>query len=158
MNEKTKVMITKTRLLKAASLGTMMAIALVLLTNPANAFRPIFMQFQFGMVGITRGQTARINVLNVGREPIDLSLTFTDSAGRVIKQTFETAEEGHAIFLDLTPGTVDDPAGRFQIHGSIQVYRRSAESLGRQVIPTLEVFDNETGRTHIALGACDGSV
>src|SRR5262245_29101382 len=118
MKEKTKVVTIKTGLLKTASLGTMIAIALFMLTNPAKAFRPIFLEFNFGTVGITRGQTARVNVLNVGREPIDLSLTFTDGAGRVIKQTFETVEEGRAIFLDLTPGTVDDPAGRFQIHGS----------------------------------------
>src|SRR5882724_4908845 len=156
MKEGTTIMKPKGRLLKGATLGLLMAMAALLITNPAKA-RPIYLESNFGMVGITRGQTARLNVLNVGREPINLSLNFTDSAGRLIKQSFETVEGGHAIFLDLTPGTVDDVAGRFQIHASIEASSRGGDG-SRQIIPTLEVFDNETGRTHVVLCACDGSV
>ena len=157
MKEGTTIMKPKGRLLKAATLVVLMAITALSITNPAKAFRPIFMQFNFGMVGITRGQTARLSTLNAGREPINLSLNFTDSAGRLIKQSFETVEGGHAIFLDLTPGTVDDVAGRFQIHASIEASGRGGDG-SLQIIPTLEVFDNETGRTHVVLCACDGSV
>src|SRR5580765_4676433 len=157
MKERTTTIKPNGRLLKAVTLGLLMAMAALLITNPAKAFRPIFAEFNFGMVGITRGQTARLNVLNAGREPINLSLNFTDSAGRLIKQAFETVEGGHAIFLDLTPGTVDDVAGRFQIHASIEASGGGGDA-GRQFIPTLEVYDNDTGRTQVALGACDGSV
>ncbi len=156
MKERTTTIKPKGRLLKGATLGLLMAMAAILITNPAKA-RPIYLEFNFDMVGITRGQTARLNVLNVGREPINLSLNFTDSAGRLIKRSFETVEGGHAILLDLTPGTVDDGAGRFQIHASIEAYGGGGDA-ARQFIPTLEVFDNDTGRTQFALGACDGSV
>jgi hypothetical protein len=157
MKQGTTIMKPKGRLLKAATLGVLMAITALSITNPAKAFRPIYMKFNFGMVGITRGQTARLSMLNLGREPISLSLNFTDSGGRVIKQSFEMVEGGHSIFLDLTPGTVDDVAGRFQIHASIEASGGGVEG-GRPFIPTLEVFDNETGRTHVVLCACDGSV
>ena len=159
MKEAAKIMTTKSRLLKTVTLGMLMAFAALLLTNPAKAFRPIFLEFNFGTVGITRGQTARLNVLNTGREPIQLSLNFTDSAGRQIKQSVEKVEPGQSTFLDLTPTSVDDSAGRLQIHASVEVSsRESGGGAGRLFIPTLEVFDTGTGRTHIALGACDGSV
>ena len=145
---------TRSRIVKFATLAVLMAIATVLITNHVQAFRPTAVEFNFGMIGITRGQTARLSMLNLGREPINLSLNFTDSAGRLIKRSFEVVEGGHAIFLDLTPGTVDDVAGRFQIHASIEAFGDA----GRKIIPTLEVFDNDTGRTQVALGACDGSV
>ncbi len=149
---------TRSRFVKVATtLAVLMAIATVLITNNVQAFRPTAVEFNFGMIGITRGQTARLSMLNLGREPINLSLNFTDSEGRLIKRSFEMVEGGHSIFLDLTPGTVDDVAGRFQIHASIEAAGRGGDA-GRQFIPTLEVFDNETGRTHVVLCACDGSV
>ena len=149
---------TRSRIVKlATTLAVLMSITALLMTNSAKASRPTAVEFNFGMIGITRGQTARLSMLNLGREPINLSLNFTDSAGRLIKRSFETVEGGHAIFLDLTPGTVDDVAGRLQIHASIEA-SGGRGGAGRQIIPTLEVFDNDTGRTRVALGACDGSV
>ena len=149
---------TRSRIVKfATTLAVLMSITALLMTNSAKASRPTAVEFNFGMIGITRGQTARLSMLNLGREPINLSLNFTDSTGRLIKRSFETVEGGHAIFLDLTPGTVDDVAGRFQIHASIEASGGGGDAR-RQIIPTLEIFDNETGRTQVALGACDGSV
>lgn len=158
MHEGTQIIKTKKRLLKAASLGVLMAIAALLITNPVKAFRPTAVEFHFGMVGITRGQSARLNVLNASREPIQLSLNFSNSDGRLIRQAVETLEPGRAVFLDLTPSTVDEGAGRLQIHASIQFGDLDSGGVGRQIIPTLEVFDNDTGRTQVVLGACDGSV
>lgn len=158
MNKATKIMTTRSRLLKAVTLGVLMAFAALLLTNPAKAFRPTAVEFHFGSVGITRGETARLSVLNAGREPIQMSINFTDNAGRQIKQSVEKVEPGQSAFLDLTLTSVDDSAGRLQIHASVEVSSRESGGGGRLFIPTLEVFDTGTGRTHIALGACDGSV
>ena len=114
MKERIAIMKPKRRVLKAATLGVLLAITALLITNPAKAFRPTavaasfsWREFNFGAIGITRGQTARLSLLNLGREPINLSLNFTDNAGRLIKQSLEMVESGHAIFLDLTPATVD---------------------------------------------------
>ncbi len=158
MTRAIKFMRIPNNLLKAITLSALIAIAALMISNPAQASRPIFMQFQFGMVGITRDQTARLNVLNGSREPIQVSFNFTDSAGRQIKQAVETIMPDHAAFLDLTPSGVDDAAGRLQIHATLEIGERSPGGAGRQIIPTLEVFDTSTGKTHIALGACDGSV
>jgi hypothetical protein len=159
MKEAAKIMTTRSRLLKAVTLGVLMAFAALLLTNPAKAFRPTAVEFHFGSVGITRGQSARLNVLNVSRGTLMASINFTDNAGRMIQQSVEKVEPGQSIFLDLTPTSVDDSAGRLQIHASVEVSsRESGGGAGRLFIPTLEVFDTGTGRTHIALGACDGSV
>src|SRR6185436_16824417 len=136
MKEAAKIMTTRSRLLKTVTLGVLMAFAALLLTNPAKAFRPIFLEFNFGTVGITRGQTARLNVLNTGREPIQLSLNFTDSAGRQIKQSVEKVEPGQSAFLDLTLTSVDDSAGRLQIHASVEVSSRESGGGGRLFIPT----------------------
>ena len=60
--------------------------------------------------------------------------------------------------IDLTPGAIDQTAGRLQIHASIEAVSRRGGDGGRQLIPTLEVFDNETGKTRVVVCACDGSV
>jgi len=149
---------TRSRIAKiATTLAVLMSITALLMTNPAKAARPTAVEFNFGSIGITRGQTVRLSTVNLGVEPINLSLNFTDQEGRLIKQSSETLERGHSIFLDLTPGTIDQAAGRLQIHASIEASDRGRNE-GRQLIPTLEVFDNETGQTRVILCACDGSV
>jgi hypothetical protein len=148
---------TKNRLLTIATLA-LIAIAALMMSNSAQAFRPTAVEFHFGMVGITREQTARLNVVNVSREPIQLSLNFTDGAGRMIRQTVETLMPDQATFLDISLSGIDQVAGRIQIHASLEINARSSADVGRRLIPTLEVFDNSTGKTQIALGACDGSV
>lgn len=152
---------TKSRFVKiTASLAVLIAISAAVITNKAHAFRPTAVEFNFGMVGITRGQTARLNVLNTGGVPIEVSLNFTDGEGRLIKQTVERLDGRQAKFLDLTPSSVDVGVGRLQVHASIEIriWELADGGAGRQIVPTLEVFDNDTGRTNFALGACDGSV
>src|SRR5262245_44461044 len=157
----TKMRGTNSNLLKALTLSVLVASFALLLTHPARAFRPTAVEFQnFGTVGITRGQTARLNVVNFGREPIALSLNFTDSEGRLIHHSVETVEGGHATFLDVAYPVGDAIIpGRLGVHAWVEV--GGGGGAGRQVgeiLSTLEVFDNDTGRTSFALAACDGSV
>jgi hypothetical protein len=150
---------THSRLFKLAGLVALIGVAALLISNPAQAYRPTAVEFQFGSVGITRGQTARLNVINIGREALQVSLNFSDSNGRLIRQSVEILQPDHAAFLDISPSGVDEGAGRLQIHGALEIgIRANGDGSVRQIIPTLEVFDNETGKTQIALGACDGSV
>jgi len=102
MKEGTTIMKPKGRLLKGATWpadGNGCPI-----DHQSRKARPIISSLTSAWLALPVAKRARLNVLNVGREPINLSLNFTDSAGRLIKQSFETVEGGHAIFLDLTPG------------------------------------------------------
>src|SRR5262245_31708215 len=50
-------------------------------------------EFSFGMVGLGPGQTARLNIVNIGAAtstplPCVLALAFFDSNSKVLKQTF----------------------------------------------------------------------
>lgn len=150
---------TRSRIAKfGTTLAVLMSIAALLINNPAKAARPTAVEFNFGMIGITRDQTVRLSTLNLGIEPVNLSINFADQEGRLIKRSVEKLEAGHSIFLDLTPGTIDAGAGRLQIHASVEAGSRLGGDVGRRIIPTLEVFDNETGKTQVVLCACDGSV
>jgi len=110
-------------------------------------------RISFGMVGITQGQTARINVANVLTPndpnyppgPTRVVLTFLNSDGQLFRnrdgnpiRRVAMLERGQATFLDLNfdefpPGPVDNalPPG--------------------PIVPTVEVLNNANGRTVFAL-------
>ena len=113
----------------------------------------------FAMFGITSGQTARLNVVNVtdgqgvGPSPfrVTLQLTFLDSMGNVLAQSMETVDSGQAAYLDLdgaTLGVRADP--RTQIRGMVAVMGSDRRSRRRDEpvwAASLEVFDNVTAAT-----------
>lgn len=119
---------------------------------------------RFGMVGITRGQTARLNVVNVGDVPQGLcrssddvppgpcrtqvDLVFFDNAGRQLSRTTETLAPGHSAFLDLNGDTLERQGNRAEIRAAVLVPPPDPDRNSRAVlVATLEVFNNETGRT-----------
>jgi len=129
---------------------------------------------KFGMVGITRGQTLRVNVVNLvtlsdGQLPPDpcrvvLSFRnaqgqpFRNSDGQIIRRTVEL-QAGDSAFLDLNgdmfggPSTNADTALlRVQLRPFVRVLVSPPPEPDRQVPPdpcraTMEVFDNASGRT-----------
>ena len=122
--------------------------------------------FSFGMVGITADQTARLNVVNTKKcdhppcAPAQVELRFVNSSGSPFtnvdggqpSQSMVTLASGQSGFLDLRgsfscPGGCTAPA-RVQIRAEVPscVGCGSANGSGF-VIPTLEVFDNATGKT-----------
>ena len=133
----------------------------------------------FGMVGITRGQTLRLNVVNLvtvpaGQFPPDpcrvvLSFRnaqgqpFSNSDGQPIRRTVEL-QAGESAFLDLNgdmfggPSTNADTApGRVQLRPFVRVLQSPGDP-DRQLPPdpcraTMEVFDNTSGRTSLLAGA-----
>src|SRR5215471_6208325 len=61
-------------------------------------------QFTSGMVGLASGQTARLNVVNVGAPtasplPCVLALAFVDSDGKILKQQFVSVATSKAALL-----------------------------------------------------------
>ena len=109
--------------------------------------------FTFGMVGVAPGQTARLNVVNIGSAipstiPCFLVLAFLDESGKQLKQRFVQVDGGKAAFLDL-PASGD--GGRVQIRGLGFNPLLIPVSLSCRLLPTLEVFNNDTGVSSLIL-------
>jgi hypothetical protein len=137
---------------------------------------------QFGMVGMTRGQTMRLNVVNlvtlsdgqVPPDPCRVVLSFRDAAGQpfrnndgqVIRREV-TLQSGESDFLDLNgdmfggPSTNADTAPlRVQLRPFVRVLQ--SPSPDRQYppdpcFPTSEVFDNTTLRTSFVMPGVDAA-
>lgn len=119
------------------------------------AFQPAFqnMQRTSGVVGITPGQTARLNVLYpTAPAPIlqticSAALAIADDRGNVLKSaTVAQLIAGKSVSLDLNADT-DLMGARTQIHGF------SVAPAGCQLITTLEIMDNSTQKTIVVMGS-----
>jgi hypothetical protein len=106
------------------------------------------------MFGIGRGQTARINAVNIadpndhdGGEPIEVVLKFEDNEGNVVARKMETLMPGHAASLEMT----NEPSGRA---GRLEIVPSIGDVIGPcgKVLGTVEVYDTSTGKTNFALG------
>ena len=107
-----------------------------------------------GMVGLTAGQTARLNVLNPGALApavgvvCPAQLSFLNAQGVVLKTTSVSVPPGESMSFNL-----DRDADliwsdlRVQIRATI-AYTSAACAL----LPTLEVFNDDTGRTQFVVG------
>ena len=136
----------------------------------AAAFNPQPDLFVYGMIGITREQTARLNVVNWGDvqpgpcrssgevQPgpcrVQVEFIWFDSQGNRLARSVQTLERGHAGFLDLDGATLDwsgpgdrMASNRTQIRANVRLY----EDPSLQPVPsrnaanlaaTVEVFDN----------------
>jgi len=100
-------------------------------------------------VGITFGQTARVNILNTGdRGFIIEGGKFLDSDGNVIAEFRGTIDPGKTMSFDLNGDTL---ARRVEIHVVIE---GPVPHLKGALI-SLEVFNNADGRTTVFLGGPD---
>lgn len=97
------------------------------------------------MLGIARGQTVRLNVVNVSTgTPADVTLVFYNRMGAVVARDAETIKPGQAIYLDLNYAAIGDPnlraAARAVVIGNPNIS-----------VASLEVFDDVTGRTSLII-------
>jgi len=125
--------------------------------------RPIY----FGTIGLANLQVARLNVVNIGVPsqtppgPCRVDLSFLDDQGIIINY-----RNGRPVAtgLDLSQGTsrlLDMPAAAIILDGSRRQFRGlvvlpPAPTDGSvdpcaNVIPTLEIFEQRTGRTTLFL-------
>jgi hypothetical protein len=112
------------------------------------------------LVGIARGQVARLNVVNLGVFPQDpnvppdicrVTLTFVDGGGNVLSQVTKSVDFNRAAFLDLSWSDVPpDPYHRLQVRALVNVEPNAAGQFP-SLKPTLEVFNTETGMTTILI-------
>lgn len=119
----------------------------------------------FGMVGLTAGQTARLSVLNPG-PPAPLAagaicsaqVTFLDAKGSVLKTAPLLIAPGQSVSYDLDRDTdVTGTDQRVQIRATVQTptptpfFLNPVQAIGCPLVATLEVFNNDTGRTQFVL-------
>ena len=112
-----------------------------------------------GMFGITQNQTARLNVVRddpfFQDDPfLRVELSFVDGEGNILSQQVYNIEAGKAAFLDLKGSDVIGRSGnRAQMRAVVKFVGTPDTRLVENCIPTLEVFDNESGETRFLLPA-----
>jgi len=118
-----------------------------------------------GMVGLTAGQTARLNVLNPGALApaatavvCSAQLSFWTDQGTVVKTTSVSVLPGKSVSFNLNRDTDVAAAGeRVEIRAVIAYPALSPATTTPPtavcgLLPTLEVFNNDTGRTQFVVG------
>lgn len=108
----------------------------------------------FSSIGIAVGQTARLNVSNLGAEPIVAQFFVFDERGvNHLPLTEVTVEPGHTASMNLPYRQIPTDQRRFQIRGMIKVMSRipTDQITDGTITASLEIFDSLTGRTDIGL-------
>lgn len=140
------------------------------LSRTTKAFNPQPDPPGFGMIGIAEGQTARLNLVNIGTVgippgPCRATLEFFDGAGNVLASRRVRVLEGNATSLDFELPAV-------QVNGDATVATPLRAEIRAAVAPidngvppgpcraTVEIFDTATGRTSVLLppDPCRGGV
>jgi hypothetical protein len=140
--------------------GLIALAVLLCLAGAAQAFTQI--EKLTGMVGITPGQTARLNVLNAcsdrcPSDPCRVEAQLLLGDGSVFAEQTFMLESGKSEFLDLDANMLDHPdlreLGRLELRGSVELLDGSAKGCQNNLLPTLEIFDTDSKRTEAVLPA-----
>lgn len=120
-----------------------------------------------GAVGIAQGETARVNVLRpneTATSTCTAALTYYDGAGAQLKTATVTVAAGTVGYLDLFSDAdlslATDQRRQIRVTVAVPVAAPPASSASAtakpvpicRLIPTLEIFDEVTGRTSVVLG------
>ncbi|HEX6897494.1 MAG TPA: hypothetical protein VF146_19580 [Bryobacteraceae bacterium] len=115
-----------------------------------------------GLVGISEGQTAQVNVLNPGVQPPALGVlcsagvVFVDDDGNVVKSATLSIPPGQSKTVQLkdTDLSLTVQGDRKEIRAVIaspSFAPAAPNGAACRLAPTLEVFDSLTGRTQVVL-------
>src|SRR2546422_567194 len=135
------------KIFTAAALAAVLLAAIAVLDRDrASAFNPQPDPPAFGNVGITFGQTARLNVVNLDQEMrAEVELMFFDSQGNTLAQSREMIAPNHAAHLDLN-GDLLREAGRTQVTAGWKLLTPLAQGRnGPPISASAEVFGNFDG-------------
>jgi len=150
---------TRRIVLSIAVAAAVAGIAIGVSVAQLRAFNPQPDPPGFGMVGIAAGQTARLNIVNLGNGPAAIpppcraTLQFFDDQGNALAERRVRVEAGNATFLDLAP-TFPPVNGVSDVVSPLRAQIRAAiDTPDGELAPpckaTLELFDNASGRTSI---------
>ena len=108
----------------------------------------------YGMVGIAQGQSARLHVVTVG-VPGDtaIELSFFDRQGNLLSRSAGKVSPGQAvsIIIHYTP----EAQGNHTLVRALVRFEKPGGTKG-YVIPSLEVVDDETGRSTVLIANPEG--
>jgi len=112
----------------------------------------------FAPVGLTRDQTARLNLVNIAvPNGMLVSWRFIDATGLTLAQSVVTLPLGKIVSVDyrrsgspLPPNTDPPEQIRAEVRAQVDIINPSvpSESLRR----SLELFNNDTGATTVCMG------
>ena len=129
-------------------------------------------RYSFGMVGLTQGQTLRVNVSNVIANndpnfppgPSRVAIIVVNSRGEVLRtrdgslvRKVELLERGDSTFLDFNTDDIQWPPGptRLQVRGVVNAWPPGPSNVAipyDSAVPSVEVFNNANNRTVIFMG------
>lgn len=164
---------------KLAGLAALTAAAILITIGIAyksqrvDAFNPQPDPPGFGMIGITLGQTLRVTVVNtnpapnaeIPPDPVRVTVNFRDGSNNLFRNADGTPvrrivqlDGGESTTLDLNGNNFSrslDSAGRIQLCPVVAI--QQPDGTGNippdPVIPTVEVFNNNNGRTQFVMPA-----
>ena len=116
-------------------------------------------QFKSGMVGIAKGQIARVNVVNTastGSQPATPTVIFGlwgNPRSELLTQSTVTLEPGASAFLDADSGATGAGEARHQVRAVVTI----VDDPDSSCVVTLEVFDKDTGKTTVFLEVPDAA-
>ena len=99
------------------------------------------------MVGITKSQTLRLSVVNIGSVDVNAAAAITQNPNLLQEEPFSLAP-GKCRILDQD-GAALDP-GVFDKKGRVQL-RAMVRASSQDVLANVEVFDSQTGVTTVIL-------
>ena len=136
------------------------------LPQTAQAFNPQPDPPGFGMVGITLGQSIRVNVVNTAApdpnippDPVRVVVNFRNADGELFRNAegqvirrVVLLNAGQSTSLDLNGdnfGRTADAFGRIQVRPVVQIQQPNGNNAipPDPIIPSVEVFNNNNGRT-----------
>ena len=133
----------------------------------AGAYRPQVdrispTHYDSGLIGINRGQVARLNVVNtadvfnpvgIPPDPYRVTLSFYTSAGVLLTQITKSLAPGQTALLDVSarnfPSSQD---ARLEVYAVVSV-EPDARGIAPCVMPTVEGFNLVDGKTSFLVGA-----
>src|SRR5262245_15909328 len=97
------------------------------------------------MLGLSRGQTARLNLVNIGdpNASCEGNLMILDGDGSVLVAEPWVLNGGQSTFVDLPFSSLGRNDNRAEIHGFI-IYGNNLRRCFKAVLPSLETFDDTT--------------
>jgi hypothetical protein len=122
----------------------------------------------FGLVTISTGQTIRVNAVNLGTgnyaagaSSCGVILQLLSPQNQVVTQSVVTISPGNAASLEASRDTLPGFTGRIDLRAALLYgYMGGANppvkllaQFDCNIVPTLEVFDNSTGKTSFILTA-----
>jgi hypothetical protein len=156
------------------ALGTLLSMFLVQTTSPVRAqdvAPPLVDRYAFGLVGITPGQTLRINVANtlVANDtnlppgPSRVVITLLNGHGQPVRRRdgspvrrVELVERGESTFLELDGDEIPmGPHDRLQVRAVVSIYPPGPTVTGipyDSATPSVEIFNNSNARTVVFIG------